>query len=167
MKRADTNQIFQMLMTLIVVGMILLLGFQLIGNVFQRSSQIDYIKFRGVLVGTLDSISSDLNARQRVSLDVPRGTEKLCFVDIEGTVGSAGNPLIDAYWGDPNYRNQDDKEMIRNVFLIGNDFFASFRVQRLSMPSDRFKCINVVRNKVDFVAVSQSRRLSILNLDEA
>lgn len=161
MAKAETSQMFQMLMTLIVVGMILLLGSQLIGNILQRSTQIDYIKFRRALVNTVEAVGSDYNARQKVELTVPRGSTELCFVDMN-EVGTTGNPLIDSYWRDTRYRDQDDKSMVRNVFLVGDDIFLSFRVEKLSIDNyNRYVCIDVRRSNVEFWAEGTRNSVSI------
>ncbi len=161
MAKGETSQMFQMLMTLIVVGMILLLGSQLIGNILQRSTQIDYIKFRRALVNTVEAVGSDFNARQKIELSVPRGSTELCFVDMNHQ-GSTGNPIIDSYWQDTNYRNQADSNMVRNVFLVGNDVFLSFRVDGLEIDNqNRFVCIDVRRSNVEFWAEGSRGSVSI------
>lgn len=158
-KKGEAGQMFQMLMTLIVVGMIMLLGFQLIGNVFRTSSQIDYIQFRRVLISSIDTVASDYNARQRIELDVPRGAEEICFVDMTKS-GTTGNPLIDSYWTDSAYRNNNDKSLVRNVFIMGNSFVASFRVENLDLDQ-RFLCIPARRGKVEFWAIGVGRSFSV------
>ena len=165
MKKAETSQMFQMLMTLIVVGMILLLGTQLIGGIFERSSQIDYIKFRRALTNSIDAVASDYNAEQRIELSVPRGIESLCFVDMAHT-GSTGIPIIDSYWSDTEYRTQDDKSLVRNAFLIGRETFVSFRVDNLGFDTqERFVCIDTRRSNIEFWAIGRERTVSIEPID--
>ena len=162
MKKSQSNQMFQMLMTLIIVGMVLLLGFQLISGVVLRSSQIDYIQFRRSLLNSLDSVASDYGARQRISLNVPNGAQSLCFVDMQNPYHQTAYPLINSYWGHTEYRTQADQSMVRNVFLIGTDFFASFRVSNLDLQtSNNHICIDVVRSRVEFWAEGRSRSLRI------
>ena len=166
MKKSQANQMFQMLMTLIVVGMILLLGFQLINNVMSTSSQIDYIRFRSSLLNSLDSVASDYNARQRVTLSVPRGTEFLCFVEMNKPFSETDHSVINAYWEDFDYIGQeeddDKKSLVRNVFLIGNGFTASFRIDNLNLDrATNHICINVIRSQVEFWAKGEGRTLGI------
>ena len=158
-KKSEAGQMFQMLMTLIVVGMIMLLGFQLIGNVFRTSSQIDYIQFRRVLISSIDAVASDYNARQKIELDIPRGAEEICFVDMAKS-GTTGNPIIDSYWTDSAYRTGNDKSLVRNVFIIGNSFAASFRVDNLDLD-EGFVCVPVRRGKVEFWAIGVGRTFSV------
>ncbi len=153
-RKGEANQMFQMLMTLIVVGMIMLLGFQLISNLFSRSEEIDYINFRRSLVNEIDAVASSHNARQRIELNVPSGSNALCFIDVNHEGNLAEYPLVNAYWRDRSYREQDDDSLVRNAFLIGGDFFLSFTIDNLEIDrSGRYICIPPRRNNVEFWAI--------------
>ncbi len=162
-KKAEPNQMFQMLMTLIVVGMIMLLGFQLIGSIFDRSEQIDYIKFQRSLVSSVDAVAADYNARQRIELSVPRGSEQLCFVDVD-SVGEHTedlDPRIISYWNDEDYISQDQEGLVRNVFLVGQGFFESFTISDLEIDGSGFECFSPQRSNVEFWAVGQGRTVTV------
>jgi hypothetical protein len=163
MKKAQANQMFQMLMTLIVVGLIMLVGFKLIGSVVSRSSQIDYVKFRRTLLNSIDAVASDYNAKQLIELSVPKGTEALCFIDMAQD-GSTDYALINAYWKDQDYMGQEDTSMIRNAFLVGNGFLATFHIEKLAIDDVGYHtCIPVQRSKVEFWAEGQGRTVTIKN----
>lgn len=163
MKKAQTNQLFQMLMTMIVVGLILLIGFKLIGSVVSRSSEIDYIKFRRTLLNSIDAVASDYNAKQMIELSVPKGAEALCFIDIAQR-GTTDYALINAYWKDVPYISQEDKTMVRNAFLVGSNFLATFHIDKLTIDDIGYHtCIPVKRSKVEFWVEGQGRTVTIQN----
>lgn len=147
-------------MTLIVVGAILVIGFKLIGNVTQKSSQIDYIKFQRTLINSIDAVASDYNARQRIELSVPKGTEALCFINTQTGSTTGDYPLVDAYWSDTEYMNQPDREMVRNAFLIGNDFLATFHIDKLVVDTGHL-CIEPQRTRMEFWAEGKGRTVKI------
>ncbi len=162
-KKGEPNQMFQMLMTLIVIGMIMLLGFQLIGSIFQRSEQIDYIKFQRSLVSSVEAVAADYNARQKIELSIPRGTDELCFIDTDSVEDYSGDldPRIISYWNDEDYISQSQKELVRNVFLVGNDFFESFTVDDLEIDGYGYECIRPHRSNIEFWAIGQARTVTI------
>ena len=160
-KKSEASQMFQMLTTLIVIGAILILGFQLIGNLFSRSEEIDYINFRRSLIRQVDAVASDYNARQRIELTVPRGSLALCFVDLAYQGNIQEYPLINSYWRDDDYRTQSHG-LARNTFLVGSDFFISVAINNLDIDSnERYLCIETARNRVEFWAEGRGRRVSI------
>ncbi len=161
-KRAEPNQMFQMLMTLIVIGMILILGFQLITNLFSTSEQIDFINFRRSIVNEIDAVARDYNARQRIDTSVPRGSLALCFIDVRETGTLPEHPIVTSYWQMSDYITQSDEDLIRNAFLIGTDFIVPFRVDSLEIDrSDRYVCIDARRSRVEFWAEGQGRRVTV------
>ncbi|MFP4117705.1 MAG: hypothetical protein ACLFTR_02165 [Candidatus Woesearchaeota archaeon] len=160
-KRSEASQMFQMLTTLIVIGMIMILGFQLISNLFSTSEQIDYINFRRTIVNEIDAVASDYNARQRIEVSVPKGTDALCFIDMDHEGDLEEYPLVNSYWQDDEYRTQDDG-LAKNAFLIGGDFFISFYVKNLEIDTtERYVCIEARRNNIELWVEGQGRKVTV------
>ena len=170
--RSQTSQLFQNLMTLIVIGAILIIGFNLIGNVMNRSSQIEYVKFRSALTNSIDSVASDFNSKQKIVLSVPKEITEVCFIDVGADISSIGpNPTehgtINAYWSDDYYMTQGDlangdEALVRNVFLMGKEVISSFHLKNLAIDDVReHHCIDVKRSKIEFWALGKGRNVEI------
>lgn len=146
MKNAQiVGQIFIYVITVIIIGFILVYGYNAIKGFIDRSEQVSFIKFKNDLSNTVEIISPDYGSVKIKSFEVPSDYSKVCFVknfpDFPSLSGT-------------NYPIMDDSvnsKVQKNVFLIKETVKESFFIGNIDVISDndKYLCVDVVNNKIN------------------
>ena len=121
------------LLALVIVGIILLVGFNLISSLNKRGEQISTIVFEKSLNGDIKELSSsfEFGSQVKKTYDLPAGFNEVCFIDIENVdPENIDKDLI---------KNSVNSEVKNNVFLFGKDIKA-FYIEGLSLVDPFYSC---------------------------
>lgn len=82
--RAQINsQILVYVLSVIIMGMVLLYGFNAIKGIRERAAEVERITFKSEVRSAITSISSDYGSTKSKSFTLPQGFSELCFVNYE------------------------------------------------------------------------------------
>lgn len=114
--KGQIQQVFIYILTIVIVGMVLLIGYKAIGGIIGKGCDVEKATFQTNLDGYVEKYS-DYGSVHKESLNAPCGSKSVCFVDAEqianqDTEGTEDNSII---------KNSVDEGIEENVFLISSD----------------------------------------------
>ena len=143
MKRSQLySQIFIYILTIILISMILVYGYNAIQNFKERAEHVACLKFRNDLKSSVESISSDFGTVKRKELQLCLSYTKVCFVETFNNFNKDA-PLTD----DPIIKDSIISDTGKNTFLIEDIAKESFYVGNISVDPDVL-CIDAINNKI-------------------
>jgi hypothetical protein len=149
MKRAQSTQVYVIIGIIFFFGIVL--GFKLIYDFIETSSDVRLMEFNARLKGDVETISSKEGSVQRFTYNVPYQTRQVCFHDT--TADMAGripdHPVM-----------QSMIEEGKNIFLVGGYKVKSIRVDGIKAPTS-FYCVNSTRNTVTLFLEGEGNRALI------
>ena len=111
-KKAQIQQVFIYILTIVIVGLILLMGYKIIGNTINQGCEVEHVKFTSQILGYIEKYDN-YGSYHTEQIAVPCDYEELCFVDT--------NAL-----GDPNFNSNNviisdsvQSGTQKNIFLVG------------------------------------------------
>ena len=141
------TQVFVYVIGLIIMGIILLYGYQSISAMREKGDQIDLLTFKTDMEQEVSKMSSDYGSARIITLKTPSGFLEVCFVDLEK------NPHQDLIHTHPLvYESWTDKTA--NVFLI-KDLAEEFQlIEENSEPLIQiglpgYVCTKIKHNRVN------------------
>ena len=157
LKSQMIGQIFIYILSLILIGFILIYGYNAIVDFRERAKEVSFANFENDLSSMVEIVAPDTGTIKTESFEVPAGYGKVCFVksfpDFP-TLSSTGYPLIE---------NTINKKVKKNVFLI-KEAPRSFFIGNIEVISDDNKilCIDAVNGiiKIKFEGKGDNAVLS-------
>ena len=141
------TQVFVYVIGLIIMGIILLYGYQSISAMREKGDQIDLLTFKTDMEQEVSKMSSDYGSARIITLKAPAGFSEVCFVDLEQ------NPHQDIIHTHPLvYESWTDKTS--NVFLI-KDLAEEFQLIEennkplIQIEIPGYVCVQIKNNRVN------------------
>jgi hypothetical protein len=106
--KGQIQQVFIYILTIIVVGLILLVGYKAIINIMEKSCDVETTKFASSLEESIGRYT-DSGSFHTVDLKAPCETLEVCFVDPDTTSINSGYAIID---------DSVNAGIKQNIFLI-------------------------------------------------
>ncbi len=131
-KKAEID-IMVYLLALVIIGIILLVGFNLTSSLKNRNDQLSTIVFEKELAKDIKELSSSFKFGSQVkkTYDLPAGFNEICFIDVDNVDPENIDKDI--------IKNSVDNQVQDNVFLFGKSV-KSFHVQGLSLVDPFYSC---------------------------
>ena len=136
------SQIFIYALTLALVAIILIYGYNALENFRTRSDQLCLIKFKSDLQSSIASLSGDFGSVKRKDLQLCSGYTKVCFVESFDSPIIPSNPKPDPIVIDSINSNSG-----KNVFLVQDIAKESFYAGKISVDPD-ILCVSPVDSKI-------------------
>lgn len=146
------QQIFLIIMTVFIMGIIILFGADAISTFIKQGETAEMVKFKNSLEREIKSIYSDFGSVRLISFNVPAGYEKICFIKAGGDnyVGLDSESLS-AYSYAKDEEFSDYESLPQNVFLEpikGNEI--PIKVTEIDFDGGAFfLCKDILNGKVD------------------
>ena len=138
------GQVFIYIVTVVVVGVILLFGYNAIMTVKEKSDEVIISKFKSDVANMVEITASDFGSVKIKYFELPARYTKACFVKNYGGFPGATSTLFNKY---PIMKDSVEDEVEKNLFLIENSVRESFFVGDVDVTSDVY-CFNTVNNRI-------------------
>jgi len=142
MKKSQmVGQVFIYIVTVVVVGIILLFGYNAIMTVKEKSDGVIISKFKSDVANMVEITASDFGSVKIKSFELPARYTKACFVKNYG-----GYPTL----AGTNYPIMEDSvndKVDKNLFLIEDSVRESFFVGDIDITGD-VHCFDTINNRI-------------------
>ena len=163
-KRAQSaGQVFIYVLTLIIVSVILIYGYNSIIDTRNKSEKIFQVKLQSDMKNLVDSLSSDFGSVKIRTIDVGH-FRQACFTETYDPPADRNifGPPPKLQNIDPIIQDSFKSRTEENLFFIGDTVENSFYIGNISVSPDVF-CVNVTNAKItiqlegkgDHVEISQ------------
>lgn len=111
------SQIFIYVLAIIIIGVILLVGYNAITDVLKRMNQISEVQFKEDLTAAINRVKPNFGREEKREFEVPKEYNEMCFADNV----DYGSLVNNGHSGIPQYAVLDDAiSTNKNVFLLKN-----------------------------------------------
>lgn len=140
MRHGEVQQVFIYLMVIIVVGAIMLIGYNAIYGLIDKKCDVELATFRSDLRSDLQR-NSNFGSSQSRTYNAPCDYVKICFVEQEIIRNGLGVSAGELY---PAIYQEVSEETGRNIFLIKDGVAEdiNFAFEGLAVPNG-YVCISV------------------------
>lgn len=139
------GQVFVYIVTIVVVGLILLFGYNAIMTVKGKSDEIILTKFKSDVANMVEITASDFGSVKIKSFELPARYTKACFVK---NYGGFPVDLTSAWFTKyPIMRDSVEDKVKKNLFLVEASVGASFFVGDIDVTDGVF-CFSATNNKI-------------------
>jgi len=111
--KAQVQHVFIYILTIVVVGLIFLMGYKVIGNIIEQGCEAEHIKFTSDILRFVEQYDS-YESYHTEQMSVPCEYEQLCFVDSSAIYDSVTITSEHAL-----IKNSVEDGIKKNIFLIG------------------------------------------------
>ena len=138
------GQVFVYIVTIVVVGLILLFGYNAIMTVKGKSDEIILTKFKSDVANMVEITASDFGTVKIKSFELPARYTKACFVKNKGGFPDASSTLFNKY---PIMKDSVQDKVNKNLFLVEDSVRTSFFVGDIDV-TDGVLCFSATNNKI-------------------
>ena len=139
------GQIFIYILTIVVISLILLYGYNAVRNFNDHAEQVSCLKFRNDLKNSIDGLIGDFGTVKRKDLEVCKGYAQVCFVETFRKIDDRSYPkaenlngnILDPAEFDPIIKDSISTSTDKNVFLIAKNSKDSFYAGNISVVPAR------------------------------
>jgi len=144
-KAQNIGQIFIYILSIVVVGVILLFGYQAITNFSKNADRIALVQFQKDLESSIKSISSQYGAIQKKIFSLSNDYKQVCFVDNYNSITDLN--AMDSY---PIIKDSVVSGTGKNIFLVKANKQAaeSFSIEKIALKTVIFDCFNITNSKL-------------------
>ncbi len=168
MKKAQSaSQIFIYILAILIVGVILIFGYQAVMDFTGRANKITLVQFQKTLQSSIESISNQHGTMKTKEFSLTNEYREVCFASNYNTVYS-GLPLDSIFQDYPLIQDAIDPQSgpVKNVFLVksNKEVAESFDIGQtvVGTPTNPFKCFDIqnsmlriqIEGKGDHVVIS-------------
>lgn len=157
-RKGQMQQVFIYLMTMIIVGLIILIGYKAIGGLINKGCDVEVNTFQKTLESYIVKHSS-YGSMHKETLNVPCSYRQICFVDTDDIINS-------------NYKDNSDNLIIessvksgieQNIFLVSDKVTVPFGFMEKIIvgTEDIAYCINNTNGKFYMRFEGLGRRTNI------
>ncbi|MBU0471771.1 MAG: hypothetical protein KKF89_05205 [Nanoarchaeota archaeon] len=158
--KGQIQQVFIYILTIVIVGIILLIGYRSIIGLTEKSCQVERTTFETNLESFILKYTS-YGSLHKETMSAPCSYSQICFVDAEAI--SKKETLINA----PKIIGNSVKEGIeQNVFLVKKDFVEPITfMTEIEVENNFFVCINNTNGKfyIKFEGLGKTTAISGVN----
>lgn len=140
-KRAQIQtQIFIYILSMIIVGLVLLYGYNAIKGLRERQEQVSLIEFESQLKNTIRTMSSEYSSLKKEILQLPPSYKMICFVNNTFLGTDDANCRLDA---DPESQaivQNAIEDGVANIFLIP-DGADNYKIGNIQLDDNPDGCL--------------------------
>lgn len=138
------GQVFIYVLTIILIGFILVYGYNAITTFGEKSEQVSFIKLKSDLSNIVEIITPDYGSVKIRSFDVPGGYNKVCFIKNFPSFPSLSGTSY------PIIEDSVNSGVKKNMFLIKEGAEESFFIGDIEVVSEdnEILCVEVVSNMI-------------------
>ena len=141
MKNGISSEVFIYILGMIVIGIIVIFGYQKIASLAQAEQKVEIPRFQKQLESLVKSAMGSGNLIKE-DVVLPRGFGEICVVDLDKSASSSlqtTKPIIHDSWSD---------KVQKNVFLVGKTT-ESFFIDKIKPldATNNFVCIPLTDGK--------------------
>ena len=153
-----SGNVFIYIFAIIVIGLILILGYNYISKTKENIVKTDLIILKNKLTSDIRAISSDFGSSKKVSYSLPQQTE-LCLIDLNKKDEILSTTEINSY---PLIKDSIGSNVKRNAFVVSGSIFETYYVGNIEINDPYFKCLKPVAGKVNFIIEGAGNKALIL-----
>ena len=147
MARAQVqNQIFIYVISLVVISLIMLYGYNALNKMRDQSEKVSYIQLKTDLENEIKKMGYEYGSVEKKVFDVPSDIKKVCFA--EDLAGGVTQAMV----GDAMIWDSISSGVEKNVFLKkGNTAEESFYIGNIEVEaqnSDPFLCFDAASSRI-------------------
>ncbi|MFH1506304.1 MAG: hypothetical protein ABIE94_04955 [archaeon] len=139
-KKGQMQHVFIYILTIVIVGLILLMGYRIIGNTIKQGCEVEHIQFTSDILSFADKHDT-FGSYHKELIPVPCEFDQICFVDSQfvkdGRNSTSGNIIIDDSVTDKVYKN---------IFLVGKTTLPVGYVGKIQV-STGYICVDATADK--------------------
>jgi len=144
------GQVLIYILTIVLVSVILVYGYNAINNFKERAEQVTLLKFERDLGNLMEALAPDYGSQKTRGFLLPGGMKSICFVDTYDRVidiPDRTNPIIkDSV---KPYIEDRNRLEIKNVFLLDDTVRESFTIPvKMDLDGDDILCIESIGGRV-------------------
>ena len=151
LKSQMIGQVFIYILAVVLIGFILIYGYNAITTFIEKSNQISFAKLKNDLSNIVEIVSPYYGSVKIRSFEVP-GYNKVCFVK---NYGGFPVPIPFSLFDDyPIMKDSVQSKVKKNVFLIKKRTEESFFIGDITIDEDNdgieddIMCIQIIRNRI-------------------
>ena len=156
-----SGNVFIYIFAIIVIGLILILGYNYISKTKENIVKTDLIILKNKLTSDIGAMSSDFGSSKKVSYSLPQQTE-LCLIDLNKKDEILSTTKINSY---PLIKDSIGSNVKKNAFVVSDSIFETYYIGNIEINDPYFKCLKPVAGKVSFVIEGAGNRALILTDD--
>ena len=138
------GQVFIYIVTIVIVGLILLFGYNAIMTVKGKSDDIIISKLKSDISNMVEIVSSDFGSVKIKFFELPAKYTNACFVKNYEDFPTTGSALFDKY---PIMKDSVQDEAKKNLFLVEDMVRDSFFVGDIDVDGGVF-CFDTANNRI-------------------
>ena len=152
------GNVFIYLFSIIVIGLILIMGYKYIISTKESISKADLALLKNKLTSDIKAISSDYGSSKKVSYSLPISAE-LCFFDLNkkneilSNLPANFNPLV---------KDSIQGNIQKNAFVLSSSVFELYYVGEIELKEPYFKCFKSTVGKVSFAIEGAGNKALVL-----
>ena len=152
-----SGNVFIYIFVIIVIGLILILGYNYISKTKENIVKTDLIILKNKLTSDIGAMSSDFGSSKKVSYSIPQQSE-LCLIDLNNKNEILNNVEINSY---PLIKDSIGSNVKRNAFVVSDSIFETYYIGNIEINDPYFKCLKPVAGKVSFVIEGKGNKALI------
>lgn len=141
------SQIFIYVLTIVLISLILVYGYNAVRNFKERGEQVCKLKLKNELQNSIKSISSDFGTVRRKDIQLCENYNEVCFVETFEKIDNKRNPLSNVPITDPIIIDSINSYTNKNTFLVDKIAKESFYAGNISVELDVL-CIEAKNNRL-------------------
>jgi hypothetical protein len=149
-KAQNVGQIFTYILSIVIVGVILLFGYNAIKQLWEKQDTVAKVDFEKKLEAAIISTSSEYGAVRKKTFDVGSSYKSICFAKNYGGYLTTASPII--YNDYPEIKTSVQSGVKKNIFYVRTDG-SSFALPK-EMGKIAFEDAN---NPLECIPVKNSR----------
>ena len=110
------SQVFAYLLTIVIIGVILIMGYKYISANKEVISKGEFLQFQNKLVSDIKLVGKEHGTLKKISYTLPKNLEELCFVDLSKKDKALSSKLISFY---PLIKDSLNSDLNKNIFFVG------------------------------------------------
>ena len=152
-----SGNVFIYIFVIIVIGLILILGYNYISKTKENIVKTDLIILKNKLTSDIGAMSSDFGSSKKVSYSIPQQSE-LCLIDLNNKNEILNNVEINSY---PLIKDSIGSNVKKNAFVVSDSIFETYYIGNIEINDPYFKCLKPVAGKVSFVIEGKGNKALI------
>ncbi len=159
-KAQNVGQIFIYVLTVVIVGLILLIGYKAISGSRERINQITVLDFQKSMEASITTITNQYGTVKKKTFTLPAGYKEVCFMEnYQFNTALNYQQLLQAY--PLIYDSLQNGQPTKNIFLIRSEGPGeSYDLGRISVSS-AFTCFEIRQNMFTVTLEGKGDHVSI------
>jgi hypothetical protein len=151
MRKAQAQQVFIYLLTIIIIGLMFFFGIKWMGKLWEQHDKINVVQLKVDMETAFNKIRTNYGSQQMHEFRIPGDITKVCFIDQSQYLGKSSKGLCSA--GSPDYEPimcdlwdgiGDENVLFSPAELIESPIY----VKDVRIGGDGYICYKVSNNRI-------------------